>query len=193
MHQRLGFLNPVLITLFLTAGNVLADTSTISATATANAENLVLGKIAARAGEGETLVNRYTAISLQPSAADIYPTRIVAQVNFPRMNTKTVGEAIRYLLIRTGYDLVEESRLDPQVVALLAKRLPDSQRTLGPYPVDTMLKILIGPAFDLSTDHASRRISFHPAVPTDASVRAPGISEQRNKSDAAVASGGAAD
>lgn len=172
MHQRLGFLNPVLITLFLTAGNVLADTSTISATA--NAENLVLGKIAARAGEGETLVNRYTAISLQPGAADIDPTRIVAQVNFPRINTKTVGEAIRYLLIRTGYDLVEESQLDPQVVALLAKRLPDSQRTLGPYRVDTMLKILIGPAFDLSTDHASRRISFHPAVQTDAAVRAPG-------------------
>lgn len=191
MHQRLGFLNPVLITLFLTAGNVLADTSTISATA--NAENLVLGKIAARAGEGETLVNRYTAISLQPGAADIDPTRIVAQVNFPRMNTKTVGEAIRYLLIRTGYDLVEESQLDPQVVALLAKRLPDSQRTLGPYRVDTMLKILIGPAFDLSTDHARRRISFHPAVPTDAAVRAPGTSEQRNKSDAAVASGHAAD
>ncbi|MGK5032668.1 hypothetical protein [Janthinobacterium sp. MDT1-19] len=191
MHQRLGFLNPVLIALFLTAGNVLADTSTISATA--NAESLLPGKIAGRSGEGEALVNRYTAISLQPGAADIDPTRIVAQVNFPRMNTKTVGEAIRYLLIRAGYDLVEESQLDPQVVALLAKRLPDSQRTLGPYRVDTMLKILIGPAFDLSTDHASRRISFHPAVPTDAAVRAPGTSEQRNKSDAAVASGGAAD
>lgn len=191
MHQRPGLLSPVLIALLLTAGNALADTPMVSAVA--NAEISLPGRMAGRSSDDETLVNRYTAISLQPSAADIDPMRIVAQVNFPRMNTKTVGEAIRYLLIRTGYDLVEERLLDPQVVALFAKRLPDSQRTLGPYHVDTMLKILIGPAFKLSTDHASRRISFHPAVPTEAAVTALGTVGERSKPDASVTSVKAAD
>ncbi|PHV19206.1 hypothetical protein CSQ92_27925 [Janthinobacterium sp. BJB446] len=186
MHQRPGVFNSVLIALLLVTGNALADTPMRSAAA--DAENSLQGRMARQSSDGETLINRYTAISLQPSAADIDPMRIVAQVNFPRMNTKTVGEAIRYLLIRTGYDLVDESQLDPQVVALLAKRLPDSQRTLGPYHVDTMLTILIGPAFKLSMDHASRRISFRPAVPSDATATAPGTIAQRSKPDASIAS-----
>lgn len=186
MDQRPGFLIPAFIALLLIAERALADTPMLSVST--DTEISLPGRVAGRHSDDETLVSRYTAISLQPRAADIDPMRIVAQVNFPRMNIKTVGEAIRYLLVRTGYDLVEESQLDPLVVALFAKRLPDSQRTLGPYHVDTMLKILIGPAFRLSTDHGSRRISFHPASPIDATVTAVGTAGQRSKTDASVTS-----
>lgn len=165
MQRRADFLKPVFIALCLAAGNALADAPAVADAARANSS--APSKIEARTSfDGETLVNRYTAMSLLPSPADLDPTRVVVQVSFPRMNTKTVGDAIRYLLVRTGYELVAEGQLHPQVVALLAKRLPDSQRALGPYQVNTMLGILIGPAFVLVTDHASRLVSFQAAVPT---------------------------
>lgn len=172
MHQVLRCFNPALLALLFAAGSADANgqvsagervvgTSTVSVSAA----------VGQPSGNNETLMNRYTAVSLQPSLADLDPTKIVVQVNFPRINTKTVGDAVRYLLVRTGYDLIDETQLKPQVVALLGKRLPDSQRTLGPFHVDTMLKILVGPAFEVHTNHASRQILFYPVgdvLPTSA-------------------------
>lgn len=149
MQQLSGYLHvPVVLLLLAATMQALAGTPLLAATAPV--------------GRAETMVNRYTALALRPDAADLDPTQIIAQVSFPRMNTKSVGDAVRFLLVRTGYDLVPDSALDHQVVALLAKRLPDSQRALGPFQVRTMLQILVGPAFEMTTDHAARLISFRP-------------------------------
>lgn len=182
MQQMPAYLAPVLGILLLTSANAWATEPKLVAAAAAAPAGVV----------SETLVNRYTAISLQPSAADLDPTRIVVQVNFPRMNTKSVGDAIRYLLVRTGYDLVAESQLHPQVVALLAKRLPDSQRALGPFQVKTMLQILVGPAFELTTDHTTRLVSFVPAPSVMGANGAAQAVEHRTQPDAPVVSGQAA-
>lgn len=179
MQQLPGYVISVLGLLLLATTNALAGEPTPAA---------------ARAGvASETLVNRYTAVSLLPSAADLDPTRIVAQVNFPRMNTKSVGDAVRYLLVRTGYDLVAQDQLQPQVVALLAKRLPDSQRALGPFQVHTMLQILVGPAFEVTTDHSNRQISFRPVPPTIGATDAPEAAGRSTEPDAAAAPGQTAD
>lgn len=159
MQQAVYFM-PVLIALCIAAGNAAATPATGAVTQAAPPAPRATA--AWPDAPAETLVNRYTAMSLQPSAADLDPTKVVVQVSFPRMNTKTVGDAIRYLLVRTGYELASDGQLHAQVVALLGKRLPDSQRTLGPYQVDTMLGILIGPAFVVVTDHVNRSISFQP-------------------------------
>lgn len=162
MQLRADHFGQSFIALCLAAGNALAD-APATAVHAQPAPSVAGAMPPGPAFADETLVNRYTALSLLPSPADLDPTKVVAQVSFPRINTKTVGEAIRYLLVRTGYELVDAAQLHPQVTALFAKRLPDSQRSLGPYQVDTMLGILIGPAFVVATDHANRVISFQPA------------------------------
>lgn len=175
MQQLPGYVTPVLGVLLLATANALAGEPTPAAT---------------RAGvASEALVNRYTAISLLPSAADLDPTQTVVHVNFPRMNTKSVGDAVRYLLVRTGYDLVAEDQLQPQVVALLAKRLPDSQRALGPFQVQTMLQILVGPAFEVTTDHSRRMVSFQPVPSAIGATDAPEAVERSAKPGAAALSG----
>lgn len=112
--------------------------------------------------KGETLINRYTALALEPDETIVNPIAVVARVTFPRTLVKTVGDAVKYLLIRTGYELPAESAIDPQVLLLFGKRLPDSHRELGPYRVDTMLNVLMGPSFIFIVDHERRSIVYRP-------------------------------
>lgn len=120
----------------------------------------------------EVLASRYTSISLDPADEDYNPIAVAAKITFPRAKVSTVGDAVRYLLIRTGYDLVPSSKLDPQVVNVLSKRLPDSQRELGIYSVETMLGVLLGDPFSLRVDHIARQISYVPRVDLSPKVAA---------------------
>ena len=96
---------------------------------------------------------------------------MVAKVHFPRSTVITVGDAVRHLLLRTGYRLAGEDRLDARARDLLDLRLPDNQRVLGPYRVDTMLGALVGRSFRLVADPASRVITYvvaeKPGMPID--------------------------
>jgi type IV pili sensor histidine kinase/response regulator len=115
----------------------------------------------------ETQVGRYTSVSSQPAEADANPLAVIAKVHFPREVVHTVGEAVRYVLIRTGYQLVDESVLDARVKSVFALRLPDNQRVLGPYRVDTMLGTLMGPPYQLVADPTSRSVTYiAPPVPS---------------------------
>lgn len=120
----------------------------------------------------EVLASRYTSISLAAADEDYNPIAVAAKITFPRAKVSTVGDAVRYLLIRTGYDLVPFSKLDPQVVNVLSKRLPDSQRELGIYSVGTMLGVLLGDPFSLRVDHVTRQITYVPKVELSTKVAA---------------------
>lgn len=116
----------------------------------------------------EAQAARYTTVTTLPTEADANPLAVLAQVHFPRSVVSTVGDAVRHVLVRTGYRLVPEDRLDARVKAVLALRLPDNQRVLGPYRVDTMLGVLLGEPFRLVTDPASRTVSYlAPATESD--------------------------
>lgn len=110
----------------------------------------------------ELQVGRYTTLAALPSEADADPLAVVAQVHFPRGVVATVEDAVRYLLLRTGYQLTPAEQLDPRVKGVLGMRLPDNQRVLGPYRVDAMLGVLLGTPFRLSTDPATRTVTYLP-------------------------------
>lgn len=113
----------------------------------------------------EVQVARYTTLASMPSEADAEPLAVVAKVHFPRPAVNTVGDAVRHLLLRTGYQLVAEDRLDERVRTVLALRLPDNQRVLGPYRVDAMLGVLLGRPFRLVADPASRTVAYVAVAP----------------------------
>jgi type IV pili sensor histidine kinase/response regulator len=111
---------------------------------------------------GEARLGRYTTVLAQPAEADAYPLAVIAQVHFPRAVVTTVGDAIRYLLIRTGYRIAGDEDLDASVKTLFGLPLPDNQRALGPYRVDAMLQVLAGTAHRLVPDAADRTVTYVP-------------------------------
>ena len=111
-------------------------------------------------GDNEIQVGRYTTESTLRTAAASDPLRVVAIVHFPREIVRTVGDAVKYLLVRTGYELVDERTLDPHVQRIFSLRLPDAQRVMGPTHVADMLGTLMGPAFVFDADAANRTVGY---------------------------------
>lgn len=137
----------------------------------------------------EVQVGRYTTLASVPSEADSEPLAVVAKVHFPRPGVNTVGDAVRHLLLRTGYRLAGDDRLDEGARLLLSLPLPDNQRVLGPYRVDAMLGALVGKSFRLVADPASRVVTYVAAAGNAASNTraAPALANAANTASVAPA------
>jgi len=112
------------------------------------------------AGTDQVQVGRYTTQSAQPTAELAEPLSVNAQLNFPRQTVSTVGQALDYTLIRTGYRMVDPMALSDQARSFLNLPLPESQRRMGPYSVRTILQILLSQTWTLNTDAISRQVWF---------------------------------
>jgi conjugative transfer region protein (TIGR03748 family) len=99
-------------------------------------------------------VGRYTtAESLETDNID--PLAVVVQLQFPRDAIQNVGDALRYLLQRTGYTI---RPTDDYSTRLFALPLPESQRKLGPARVSTLTQVLAGANYRLCVDRFGREI-----------------------------------
>lgn len=105
-------------------------------------------------------VARYSTAVAAPAAQVADPLRALVRLSFPRQTIDTVGEAITHALQRSGWRLIDPWQLQPQAEHLLSLPLPDSQRTLGPYPVRTVLEILTGPVWQWHEDRVQRLAWF---------------------------------
>lgn len=103
-------------------------------------------------------VSRYSTLSPVPPASQVNPLDAVIQVSLPRQQVSTVGDAINYLLLRSGYRLYEQQGDD--VKSILSLPLPEVHRQLGPYSVQTALGVLMGQSYSLNVDHAHRQIQY---------------------------------
>ncbi|MBW8833403.1 MAG: hypothetical protein JF606_29325, partial [Burkholderiales bacterium] len=115
---------------------------------------------------GGVQLGRYTTSEPLPEATASNPLAVVATVSFPRAKVNNVGDALRHLLVRTGYQLVNEEQLDERARSLLALPLPESHRQLGPYRVESMLQVLLGEPWRLQVDSMSRTVCFVPSIGT---------------------------
>ena len=125
-------------------------------------------------------MGRYTMASSAPEASRSQPMTVVAVVHFPRATVKTVGEALKHLLERTGYALIDESQLEPVARGLLALPLPESHRALGPYRVEDMVQVLLGDRWGIRLDHLQRQVAFSALgteTPADATTAQAAISQ----------------
>lgn len=107
----------------------------------------------------EVQVGRYSTLPAMPTVAqaDLLATTIT--VSFPA-RIITVGEAVQYLLQRSGYRLATAPVIDPETADLLTLPLPAVHRHLGPITLTQALETLVGPAFRLIHDPVHRLISF---------------------------------
>jgi len=114
---------------------------------------------------------RYSTAAAEPLPDADDPLSVIAHIQFPRTQVTTVGQAVRYLLLRTGYSLVDTSQLDPSAAHLLTLPLPESDRELGTYRVRAMLAVLVGKPFTVHANPVNRTVSFVPASSALASVQ----------------------
>lgn len=106
-----------------------------------------------------TQVGRYLTVDNNVSSSQADPLQQKFQISFPA-SIQTVGDAIRFILINTGYQLVAVDRQKNMVEQLLVQPLPLSVRTLGPTTVQLGLQALAGNVYQLVIDPAHRLVTF---------------------------------
>ncbi|MBY4674875.1 PilL N-terminal domain-containing protein [Burkholderia multivorans] len=102
---------------------------------------------------------RYTLVEMVPEPAQRDLMQQVVDIAIPPTFDATVGDALRYVLLRSGYRLCD-SAAAATVAALYALPLPAAHLRLGPLSLRDALLTLAGPAWDLSIDETNRQVCF---------------------------------
>ncbi len=119
-------------------------------------------------------VGRYSLLAATPTEAQSELLATTLTVRFPE-RIQTVGEAVRYLLQRSGYRLANVESIGPDTVALFALPLPAVHRSLGPMTLRDALETLAGPAFHRVQDSVHRLITFERCAADQFAVQVTGI------------------
>lgn len=99
---------------------------------------------------------RYTLVELVPEPAQRDLLQQTVEVSIPPTLDANVGDAMRHVLLRSGYRLCDATDAD----ALYALPLPAAHLRLGPLLLRDALLTLAGPAWTLSVDDLSREVCF---------------------------------
>lgn len=97
----------------------------------------------------------------------------VVDVSIPATFDADVGDALRYVLLHSGYQLCRGDDTTP----LVTLPLPAADLHLGPMTLREALLTLADPAWELSVDETTRSVCFHrPGAPPVTPVSAPPVS-----------------
>ena len=114
---------------------------------------------------------RYTLVELVPEPAQRDLLQQAVEVSIPPMLDASVGDAMRHVLLRSGYRLCDAA----EAVTLYALPLPAAHLRLGPLMLRDALLTLAGPAWELSVDDLTRQVCFsRHGAPTFLSADPPG-------------------
>lgn len=131
---------------------------------------LTVGSSWAAASSDEVRLARYTTTSITLEPSELNPLAPIATVRFPRDHVRTVGDAVDYLLLRTGYRL---ESVDSAARDLFSLPLPEAHRELGPYRALTILELLVGEAYKVAASPVHRTLAIQlrpvdrPSPPSD--------------------------
>lgn len=102
---------------------------------------------------------RYSHVRNVPLEDQFNPLKVVVSTTFPSQ-LQSVGQAMNFLLLRSGYEMANTLVLSDETVELLRLPLPEIHRQIGPVTLDVALRTLAGDAFDLIVDPVHRKIAF---------------------------------
>jgi len=112
----------------------------------------------------EVQVGRYSMLSTAPTEAQTDLLATTIKVQLPK-RIHTIGEAIHYLLQRSGFRLAGSEAMAPETKVLFDLPLPAVHREFGPLSLRQALETLAGPAFQLIQDPVHRLIAFELCAP----------------------------
>ncbi|HGN3056787.1 TPA: PilL N-terminal domain-containing protein [Pseudomonas aeruginosa] len=114
---------------------------------------------------------RYTLVELVPEPVQRDLLQQAVEVSIPPMLDASVGDAMRHVLLRSGYRLCDAA----EAASLYALPLPAAHLRLGPLMLRDALLTLAGPAWELSVDDVTRQVCFsRHGAPTFLSANPPG-------------------
>ncbi|WP_375286658.1 PFGI-1 class ICE element type IV pilus protein PilL2 [Burkholderia pseudomallei] len=103
---------------------------------------------------------RYALIELIPDDGQRDLMRQIIDLAIPSPANATVGDALHYVLRRSGYRLCD-ARADTTAV-LYALPMPVAHEHLGPITLRDALQLLVGPRWALHVDDETREVCFAP-------------------------------
>lgn len=109
--------------------------------------------------ETEIRIGRYSSAKASSSDEQQNLLNVVIKTEIPA-KIVTVGEAIDFLLMRSGYSLAPVEAQGKHVPQLLKKRLPHAHRKVGPIMLKDALGMIVGNAYWMSADPVHRLIAF---------------------------------
>lgn len=113
---------------------------------------------------------RYRLVELVPGPAQQDLMQQIVDITVPATTSATVGDALRYLLLQTGYQLCDAQDAAADLNTL---PLPAAHIHLGPLTLRDALQVLTGPAWQLQIDESTRRLCFIRADSSDKPVSLP--------------------
>lgn len=108
--------------------------------------------------------DRYTLAELSPSAEQQDLMRQIVDITMPATFNITVGDALRYALLRSGFKLCAS----PAIHILDTLPLPAADFHVGPLTLASALRLLAGPAWKLEVNELGREVCFVPTSPVSA-------------------------
>lgn len=100
---------------------------------------------------------RYTFVELAPTATQRDLLLQTIDVSMPEDTRATLGDGLRHVLKRSGYQLCETAH---PVTELYALPLPAAHLHLGPMSLRDALLTLAGPGWELHADDRTRQVCF---------------------------------
>ncbi|MDR3322923.1 MAG: PilL N-terminal domain-containing protein [Zoogloeaceae bacterium] len=100
---------------------------------------------------------RYTLVELTPNAAAQDLLLQIINVRIPDPQTASVGDAMRYALLHSGYALCPDEDV---IASFNALPLPAAHYHLGPMLLGDALQMLAGSAWGLEADDIRRQVCF---------------------------------
>lgn len=101
---------------------------------------------------------RYTLVSTLPNADQRDLMAQIIDVSIPANMYPSVGDAMQYVLDRSGYSLCAMDT--DQASNLYSRPLPSSQYKLGPMTLRNTLQVLAGPAWQVRVDEVKREVCY---------------------------------
>jgi type IV pili sensor histidine kinase/response regulator len=98
-------------------------------------------------------------IAVRPTAGQRDLLSVTRAITVPG-DIESVGEAFHWMLRDSGYRLATDTVLSEEAKAMLELPLPAVHRRFEPMPLQTVLGLMIGPAFHLIQDPVHRLIAF---------------------------------
>jgi type IV pili sensor histidine kinase/response regulator len=108
-----------------------------------------------------TRQGRYTLVEILPDTAERDLLRQMVEVRIPNPQHATVGDALRHVLLRSGYLLCP----DKEIALLDTLPLPAAHYRIGPMPLDDALRMLAGVSWILDVDERNRLVCFFHTLP----------------------------
>ena len=107
--------------------------------------------------------NRYTLVEVGATAQQQDLLSQTIDVSIPALASQntSVMDAMRYVLLNSGYQLCADERIS----VFQSFPLPLAHRQLGPITLKEALNILAGPGWQMQVDHQHRVVCFTPDRP----------------------------